>query len=277
MAKNLNYILGHSKEELDRLTRQADFYRVLTGNLLVNAGITKGMRVIDFGSGSGDVSIMLSEMVGDTGEVIAVERAEDALDRAKKRVDSLGIKNIRFIEGDENDLSGKLKDKKVDAVFGRLILIHQSDAVNAFCKICENLKPGGIVVFQEADIVAGFWAEPFLPLMSQIYDWLIRAFLAHGIHGNISSVIVNAFDKVGIVDRHIVREGIVQSGPDANGYDYYADAARASLPVMIKYEIATAEQVDVDTLAERLRAEAVEHNASFIPLYLTGAYGRMPG
>ncbi|HEX4862302.1 MAG TPA: hypothetical protein VFV07_13785 [Rhizomicrobium sp.] len=52
------YVLGDSRSELDRLERQARFYAPGTEALFDAAGIAPGMRVLDIGSGAGDVSML---------------------------------------------------------------------------------------------------------------------------------------------------------------------------------------------------------------------------
>jgi ubiquinone/menaquinone biosynthesis C-methylase UbiE len=51
----VEYILGHSPDELRRLMLQADVLRPITERLLKEAGLKPGMRVLDLGCGAGDV------------------------------------------------------------------------------------------------------------------------------------------------------------------------------------------------------------------------------
>ena len=51
------------------------------------------------------------------------------------------------------------------------------------------------------------------------------------------------------------------AGPDWLWYDYAAETVRSLLPLILKFGIATAEEVTIDTLAERLRAEALSQRA----------------
>ena len=50
-----DYVLGHSKAELQRLEEQAQFFGDLTALVFREAGLREGMHVLDIGSGAGDV------------------------------------------------------------------------------------------------------------------------------------------------------------------------------------------------------------------------------
>ena len=69
-----DYLLGNSDAEHERLIRQAKRLAPVTERFLREAGIGPGQRVLDVGAGVGDVTILLSHLVGPAGEVVAVER-----------------------------------------------------------------------------------------------------------------------------------------------------------------------------------------------------------
>jgi ubiquinone/menaquinone biosynthesis C-methylase UbiE len=58
------YPLGHEPRELERLTLQARLYEPLTRRLFDAAGLRAKMRVLDIGSGAGDVAFLAREFVG---------------------------------------------------------------------------------------------------------------------------------------------------------------------------------------------------------------------
>jgi hypothetical protein len=61
------YVLGHSDQELARLNEQHRIVEPITRRFFLEAGLAPGMRVLDVGSGAGDVSFLASDLVGDTG------------------------------------------------------------------------------------------------------------------------------------------------------------------------------------------------------------------
>ena len=80
-----DYLLGHSPEELDRLTVQARLIDPITRQFFVEAGVAPGMRVLDVGSGAGDVAFLVAGLVGPAGEVVGTDRSAAALAAARAR------------------------------------------------------------------------------------------------------------------------------------------------------------------------------------------------
>src|SRR5215472_14588514 len=91
------YALGHSDSELKRLTAQADLFRPFTMRILLEAGITKGMRVLDLGCGAGDVALLVAQMVGQDGAVTGVDWAAIAVETARERARESAISNATFL------------------------------------------------------------------------------------------------------------------------------------------------------------------------------------
>ena len=81
------YVLGWSAAEQDRLIRQAALLAPLTERLFRAAGIGAGQRVLDIGSGVGDVSMIAAKLVGPSGTVVGVERNADYIARARDRIE----------------------------------------------------------------------------------------------------------------------------------------------------------------------------------------------
>src|SRR5262245_69225 len=80
------YVLGHTDQELDRLRSQAQMLAPFTRQLFRDAGIVAGMRVLDVGSGAGDVAFLVAELIGPTGEVIGCDTAPAAIATASREI-----------------------------------------------------------------------------------------------------------------------------------------------------------------------------------------------
>src|SRR5262245_63587399 len=84
-----DYPFVSSEHERQRLMRQADVLSEATERLFRKSGIGLGMRVLDVGSGAGDVALLARRLVGETGEVIGTDRDETQVAFASRRAQSL--------------------------------------------------------------------------------------------------------------------------------------------------------------------------------------------
>ena len=122
------YILGHDRDELDRLIDQARFFGDLTEEVLRRAGVEPGMRVLDVGCGTGDVSFLAARLVGPTGAVLGVDRSAAAVAVAERRARDAGLGNVSFVV---QELSEVTVTAPVDALVGRLVLMYLDDPAAA--------------------------------------------------------------------------------------------------------------------------------------------------
>src|SRR3954454_16725678 len=118
------YAMGRTTAEEVRLQRQAVLGEPATRRLFEAAGIGPGMKVLDLGSGAGDVAMLAARMVGPTGSVVGVDINPVVLEAAQRRVQAAGHANITFVAGNIGDVP---LDEDFDAVVGRLILMHVRD------------------------------------------------------------------------------------------------------------------------------------------------------
>src|SRR6266702_830989 len=123
----MDYALGYTDAEQERLIRQAALIAPYTERLFREAGIGVGHRVLDLGSGMGDVSMLVARLVGASGEVVGIERDATSIARAEARVASAGLRNVKFTQRDVNQVSG---DEPFDAAVGRFILMFLPDPLS---------------------------------------------------------------------------------------------------------------------------------------------------
>jgi cyclopropane fatty-acyl-phospholipid synthase-like methyltransferase len=63
----LPYVLGHTGPELERLKAQAAIIDPITRRFFKAAGLESGMRVLDIGTGAGDVAFLAADLVDCNG------------------------------------------------------------------------------------------------------------------------------------------------------------------------------------------------------------------
>src|SRR6516164_5662148 len=95
-----DYLLGNTDAEHERLIRQATRLAPVTESFFREAGIGPGQRVLELGSGVGDVAMLVARLVGPSGEVVGVERDVRSIARAQRRLREAGIGNVTFVQCD---------------------------------------------------------------------------------------------------------------------------------------------------------------------------------
>jgi ubiquinone/menaquinone biosynthesis C-methylase UbiE len=98
IPRSADYPLGNTNAEHERLIRQAARIAPITERLFRDAGIRRGQRVLDLGSGVGDVAMLVARLVGPSGEVVAIERDANAVAKARARVTEASFHNVSFNE-----------------------------------------------------------------------------------------------------------------------------------------------------------------------------------
>ena len=95
-----DYVLGTHDDEIARLELQHRVWRPVVLDCWRNAGIKTGSRVLDVGAGPGHATVDLAEMVGPTGEVVAVERSGRFARAAQDACRLRQLANVRIHELD---------------------------------------------------------------------------------------------------------------------------------------------------------------------------------
>ena len=263
------YVLGHSEQELARLERQSEVFAKETRSVLVNAGLKAGMTVLDVGCGAGDVAMIAAELVGPDGSVLGVDRAGQALSVARARAERAGFSWLRF---EDADVFSFEPQGKFDAAIGRFILLHIADPVGVLKRLTRFLNPGGAVAFLEMDIdQAG--AVPPLPVLTQCIDWITATYRRVGVEPNMGSGLYAAFRAAGLNPRLAASQRI-ESGADSIAYGFTAQTLVSLVPVMERLGIASAAEVDVDTLTARLRDAALAGDHCIFMPRLIGAWAK---
>jgi ubiquinone/menaquinone biosynthesis C-methylase UbiE len=263
------YVLGHSEQELARLEKQSELFGRETRNVLIEAGLAPGMRVLDVGCGAGDVSLMAASIVGPTGSVLGIDRAPAALDLATARAARAGQNWVRFQEADIFSFD---PSEKFDAAIGRFILMHVPDAVAVVKRLVQFLRPGGSIAFLELDIdQAG--AVPPLPLLSQCIHWITATYRRVGVEPNMGSALYAAFRAAGLSPR-LTATARIESGGESAAYGFAAQTIVSLIPAMEQHGIATAAEIGGDTLAARLRESAVAGDHCIFMPRLVGAWAQ---
>ena len=207
------YVLGHSAEELQRLTLQARLLAPITRRLLLAAGVASGMRVLDVGSGMGDVAFLAAELVGPAGHVVGADRAPSAVAQARERAKAESVTNVRFVEGDPSEMPF---DRLFDAVVGRYVLMYQQDPAATLRALATRLKTGGLIVFHELDW-GGARSSPPAPTYDQCCRWVIDALRCGGADPYMGTKLYSVFAQAALLPPVMHLEPPIGGSADPSG------------------------------------------------------------
>lgn len=266
------YALGYSEEEDCRLAQQGVILETLTEDVFRRAGIEHGMRILDLGCGVGDVSMLAARLVGPEGSILGIDRSGASIETARRRAKHAGYANIEY---QVNEIDSFEPQVMFDAIVGRLVLLYQPDPGMAIRRLGQFLRPGGIAAFHEIDLSPRLWASPNT-LAEQVGHWIVAAFASVGVPTDIGPMLPSIFVKAGFGRPEMIAGQRVGGGADSPLYDYLAASVRSLLPMIERANIATAAEVHIETLAERIRAEAMAKETLIYTPRMIGAWACKP-
>jgi ubiquinone/menaquinone biosynthesis C-methylase UbiE len=242
---------------------------------LVEAGIERGMNVLDIGCGTGEVSFTAGELVGPTGEVLGVDRGKAAVDAAREKAHRLGLSSVRFeqAEVDELEAAGSF-----DALVGRFVLMHQDEPGRVLARAAASVRPGGIVVMIESymDLIRHGHSEPPSPLYEEIVHFKCEVVERAGADIRAGARLRRTFRDAGLSEPTCRLETRLEGGPESLYYEYVAESVRSMLPEAARTGVQGFSPSDVDDLAERLRSEVVASGGVLLLWPAVYAFARLP-
>jgi ubiquinone/menaquinone biosynthesis C-methylase UbiE len=267
------YAMGRTLAETRRLVLQHQVYGPLTRRLFVAAGIGPGMKVLDVGSGAGDVALLAADLVGASGLVLGIDMNPTILETARERAVLAGWTNVGFQAADLREFTTNFA---FDAVVGRFVLMYQEDPTAIVRRLAKFLRPGGIVAFHELDFTYPPTVMPVTDLTRKIHKWLIASGTP-GAEMMMGSKLLKTYEDAGLPTPQFVVEAAAGGGQGWPGYELLIQTFRSLLPVLEKYTGLDPREVDIDTLEERLRQDVVSRQAIQLMPLMFGAWSRKLG
>src|SRR5882672_1076691 len=246
------YVLGHSGHEIERLKAQAQLIDPVTRRFFRDAGLAPGMRVLDVGSGAGDVAFLAADIVGSKGEVVGVDRVAEALVTARERAAAQSLHNVSFRAGDPGEMTF---ERPFDAIIGRYVLQFQKDPAAMLRQLATRVRAGGLIVFHEIDW-GGLASFPPVPTFDQCCRWGAETLRRHGTETRMGSKLYATYVAAGLPQPTVRQEALMGGGAKAADLlQRIASLVATLLPEMERQGVATAAQVGLDTLLQRMTDE----------------------
>ena len=230
-------------------------------------GVVPGAIVADVGCGPAAVSVVLAEVVGPEGRVIAVERDPHALAQARVLIEQAGASNVELRTGDAADTG--VDAASVDVAMLRHVLAHNGGREQAIVDHLAGLvRPGGCVYLVDVEMTAA----RSLGMDPDLVDLRERYIEFHRRLGNDPSVglrLGQLLSRAGLeVIEHGGRWGVVAPPPGMR------PPAWAARDAMVRAGVAS--EADVarwQAAFERIDASA-DRPTLFLPIFT--AAGRRP-
>ena len=158
-------------EMLSPQPRDNDLARVagmISGGVLLdparvvdNLDIRPGMKIADFGCGTGHFTILMAKRVGDDGRVTAIDIQEAPLESVRTRAREAGLATIDIIRANLEVLGGtSLLDNSQDMVLLANVLFQSNKKPEIMREAHRILKSGGQLVMVEWKKGSGGFGPP---------------------------------------------------------------------------------------------------------------------
>ena len=269
-----HYLLGHTDHELRRLDIQGELYRDATLRAFRDAGIELGMRVLDIGCGTGDVSRAVATVVGESGSVMGIDRGDKAVEAAQAWAQKCGLTNLDFTVSEIDEFH---RPAGFDAVVGRFILMHQPDPARALASVVRSVRAGGVVCMIESymdALLSGPHSFPSSPLYDEIVRWKGAVVAGAGADLHAGGRLKQLFGDAGLPEPTARLEARLEGGPDSPYYEYIAHSVRSMLPEAERQGLAGFTVADVDALERRLRDEVLGSGGMLVAWPVVAAFCR---
>jgi hypothetical protein len=151
--------------------------------------------------------------------------------------------------------------------------MYYPDPVDAVAKLAGHLLDGGLIAFQEIDI-ANCRSLPLAPTYERSVGWIKQALSTTGARTQLGLELYSVFVAAGLPSPSMRMDALIGGGPDSPGYELVADLISSLFPMLEKLKITTATEVDLASLAQRMRDEVVASKGVVVSPGLIGAWSR---
>ena len=246
----------------------------MTRRYFADAGVTHGMRVIEIGCGSGEITQVLAELVGSSGAVVAIDRNQDALAIARDRMKEQKMEHVQLVSADAaGDLSSleSFKYESFDVLAGRRVLMYLQDPAEVLRRLARWLRSGGLVVFEETDSTMVPARTSPMSAHDQAVEWLRRMLVAEGANTAMGFGLPGTLVQAGLRFERIRAEAVIEG----QGTQFPLSALlKLVQPRVISAGIAT--MAEIESLAIRLDAESRDPTCVYVGAMSFCAWAHKP-
>lgn len=189
------YTLSHQLTgERQRLALMSSLLDPIELAQLTRLGVRPGWRCLELGCGNGSISCALAERVAPTGHVVASDI--DLAYIAQLQRPCLEIRRIDVLQD-------AIEENCYDLVVARALLHHLPDARRALGRMINAMKPGGVLLSIEPDMLPATVAEP--DSIRKFWEGWLKWSVEAGIDYSIGREVAGWLDSFGL--EHVAGEG----------------------------------------------------------------------
>tara|TARA_R110002049_G_scaffold4601_5_gene32483 strand:+ start:672197 stop:672970 length:774 start_codon:yes stop_codon:yes gene_type:complete len=245
-----------------------------TRRFLDESGISNGMRVLEIGCGPGEVTEILTELVGSSGQVVAIDNNEQYLRAARDRLQGLSAERVHYELADVNDepleLSG-IETESFDALVGRRVLMYLNNPSDTLRNLCAYLKRGAKVVFEEVDLTMVPGRLTPMNAHDKTAEYFQRMLAAEGADSAMGFRLPTTYVDAGIAFDRIRAEAVIEG--QGSQYTY----AQLLSHVQDRLEAGSiATKSEIKSLQQELEAESQDATRVYVSGMSFCAFGCKP-
>ncbi len=199
MSGEPQYVLGTHDEEVNRLALQHRVWRSHVLDAWRRAGFAAGHTVLDVGCGPGYAALDLSEIVGPTGRVIALDKSRRFLEVLEAMAGQRGIGNIGVHQVDFD--AADLPPVAADGAWCRWILTFVERPRDLLARVGAALRPGGVIVIHEYFDYSTWCIGPECPEVEEFVAAVMTSWRAAGGEPNLGVAVPRWLHELGFVTR----------------------------------------------------------------------------
>ena len=185
-----SYVIGVGKDDEERLSLLNELFGKTSKDLLLKAGLTPRIQVLEVGCGTGNMTRWIAKQVGSNGHVTAVDISAEQIQITKENCSELN--NISFIESSLFDLNPSIK---FDLIYSRFLIMHLQNPFEGLQYLTQLLKPNGVLVSEEAtNSVTACYPES--PVFRKYRELLMTLFSNKNIDFDIGEKLYAYFQKL---------------------------------------------------------------------------------
>ena len=192
------------RRELERSRERWDFWSSYWGfverdtvevrrETVDQLGLEPGDTVLDLGCGPGVNFEMLAEAVGPEGRVLAVDLSPGMLERARKRVEERGWRNVDLVRADAT--RPVIGAERLDGAVATTAVSATPDVRSTVGNVYDALRPGTRFALYEIRLVPSGVSRVLNPLVRAFYRRFGNWNAEEGVLGELRS----AFDRTEVV------------------------------------------------------------------------------